>query len=447
VDQVFTETTSTRTPDRQAFTSRETSSTGLQELKTKTSRPSNDAVLHQLLDSIDLGDRRLFGKTTTTKRPYRFRPATKREQIRKKAQAILTNEAVQEPTTVQPTNKHSRFKMRPRKINLNQGNKDNESNEIYDSFDNAESTNKIVKLKNVRKINDIVELKPIVRSFKLKKIRRRPNLKHKQNIVDRKNINPEETSNKIINETEEYLNYTNETNDIHVDLPDQVEVNDVKDGHISLNVGTNEIEDTKKTENEQINIKHPFFNSFPIVKSIKENNDANEQLKEANPLEKLHKKLVDSELYQNSSGFIDILAEIEKDDYFDVAAVKSEMNAMKLNRKFLIEDVKITPKTILFDKENLGDSSQDLALEQDKISSKPESFSVFLPPVTTPSTNTRIRMNRKRNPARLIEQRTHKIRLDRTATTDVGKQRNVDRNSPASKTGTFSLLSWDQLSY
>jgi len=190
-----------------------------------------------------------------------------------------------------------------------------------------------------------------------------------------------------------------------------------------------------------------FFNSFPIVKSIKENNDANEQLKEANPLEKLHKKLVDSELYQNSSGFIDILAEIEKDDYFDVAAVKSEMNAMKLNRKFLIEDVKITPKTILFDKETLGDSSQDLALEQDKISSKPESYSVFLPPVTTPSTNTRIRMNRKRNPARLIEQRTHKIRLDRTATTDVGKHRYVERNSPASKTGTFSLLSWDQLSY
>jgi len=267
VDQVFTETTSTRTPDRQAFTSRETSSTGLQELKTKTSRPSNDAVLHQLLDSIDLGDRRLFGKTTTTKRPYRFRPATKREQIRKKAQAILTNEAVQEPTTVQPTNKHSRFKMRPRKINLNQGNKDNESNEIYDSFDNAESTNKIVKLKNVRKINDIVELKPIVRSFKLKKRRKRPNLNHRQNIVERKNKNPEETSNKFTNKTEEYVNYTNETNDIqgsdnmkkHVDLPDQIEVNDVKEGHTSLKVGTNEIDDTNKTENEQINIKHPFF--------------------------------------------------------------------------------------------------------------------------------------------------------------------------------------------
>merc|ERR1711936_426390 len=68
--------------------------------------------LQQLLDNIDLEDIKLYVQTTSTKRPYRFKPATNREQIRKQIKTALT-------TVQPPVEKSTVGTYQGRKLSLN----------------------------------------------------------------------------------------------------------------------------------------------------------------------------------------------------------------------------------------------------------------------------------------------------------------------------------------
>merc|ERR1711915_372435 len=108
-----------------------------------------------------------------------------------------------------------------------------------------------------------------------------------------------------------------------------------------------------KIEDAKENIKLPVFKSFPLVKTYKKlyakskgNNDLITKL-----TEKVQKKKVLG-IKQSHKDYMKILSEIQVKQNFDLGAVKSEMNARKLNEEY-------------FNKANVDETSDDLAKNVD----------------------------------------------------------------------------------
>merc|ERR1711915_151954 len=108
-----------------------------------------------------------------------------------------------------------------------------------------------------------------------------------------------------------------------------------------------------KIKDAKENIKLPVFKSFPLVKTYKKqyskskgNNDLITKL-----TEKVHKKKVLG-IKQSHKDYMKILSEIQAKQNFDLGAVKSEMDARKLNEEY-------------FNKANVDETSNDLAKNVD----------------------------------------------------------------------------------
>merc|ERR1711915_8055 len=108
-----------------------------------------------------------------------------------------------------------------------------------------------------------------------------------------------------------------------------------------------------KIEDAKESIKLPVFKSFPMVKTYKKqyskskgNNDLITKL-----TEKVQKKKVLG-IKQSHKDYMKILSEIQATQNFDLGAVKSEMNARKLNEEY-------------FNKANVEETSNDLAKNVD----------------------------------------------------------------------------------
>merc|ERR1711915_300088 len=108
-----------------------------------------------------------------------------------------------------------------------------------------------------------------------------------------------------------------------------------------------------KIEDVKENIKLPVFKSFPLVKTYKKqyskskgNNDLITKL-----TEKVQKKKVLG-IKQSHKDYMKILSEIQAKQNFDLGAVKSEMDARKLNEEY-------------FNKANVDESSDEVAKNVD----------------------------------------------------------------------------------
>merc|ERR1711915_109003 len=108
-----------------------------------------------------------------------------------------------------------------------------------------------------------------------------------------------------------------------------------------------------KIDDAKENIKLPVFKSFPLLKTYKKqyskskgNNDLITKL-----TEKVQKKKVLG-IKQSHKDYMKILSDIQAKQNFDLGAVKSEMDARKLNEEY-------------FNKANVDETSDDVAKNVD----------------------------------------------------------------------------------
>merc|ERR1711936_420528 len=356
--------------------------------------------LQQLLDNIDLEDIKLYVQTTSTKRPYRFKPATNREQIRKQIKIALT--------TVQPSVDRSTVgTYQERKLSLN----------------------KVTLKKKPRKRSSIKRGRPRDRSIneqtrdkpkttRLKVRRRKPILTQINTApVDNTEYHEEKTT---------AVNIEPHSNVIKASENEQTPASETVNQKIAKPKETVQEQYQDIEVNDHIETKHPVFKSFPIVSSMASmpSTYQGEEARHSELLDKLQKDIKESEAagkHKSHTDFMVMLDKIQKEQTFDLAAVQSEIDAMKLNIQFL----KSTPTPELKIKEEASDKfSQNEAAQQvtaEAPTYQPKRLTVLIP--TTPTTTARARItnrSRQETPRTKPEPRTP-------------------------DTGDFSLLSWEQL--
>eukprot|EP00092_Neocalanus_flemingeri_P018833 GFUD01020391.1.p1 GENE.GFUD01020391.1~~GFUD01020391.1.p1 ORF type:complete len:289 (+),score=77.63 GFUD01020391.1:285-1151(+) len=265
----------------------------------KSKSPGNDAFLIKLLDNIDREDSRLVGKTSTTRRPHRVRPSTVQEQIRKKA---TYNQTTELPTV-----------MKIPSVNNSQG-----SVRTTPAVDPTTATS---DLRRERNRKTVLKLGPSNDKPSRLRIRRRKQNLHPRNILattdTRVILNTEAT--RMEDGNEKIIKKINQPRKLS-DLNDQTK--------IPMDSFEN-IKAAEKDEKDYSN--HPVFKSFPMVESDRQTKIPNQDRQDSDLLENLQNYVYQSE---SLTDCISLLSEIQEEQNFDIAALKSEMNAIKLNQQF-----------------------------------------------------------------------------------------------------------------
>lgn len=361
----------------------------------KTYSQSNEDFL---IKEIDLDDPRLFGKTSTTRRPYRFRPATTRERIREKINSAVSIEVIKEVPLHQ-------MKQKP------------------------------IQRKNILgvQIGRTVENNALKDDAHFKTRRRKIGVKQRANVEESYGTKNKEfkTNEETESETQNYKNDKKNgqnTNNQSYDLTESKSYSTVAQER-------DKEENTAKT--------HPVFNSFPIVKDVKYTHDA-KQRKYSDLLEELENNVEQTEaagLSQSHEDYMEMLSKIQEKQNFDLAAVKSEMTARKLNQEFFKSQTETAPQKIE-EPNNPFDGEEPEGVEESKnIQSEGQGT-----------------QNRKYDPQRLIvlspptvTKPRRKPSLRTTPRLEPGTTFHILPRVPSKPTAnteaTISLISWEQLSY